>query len=219
MAFANYSELKAEIADWLNRTDLAAQIPNFITLLEARVNRELRTHDMVKRSTAVVDHGYFVVPNDWLETIALLQLGNRPKRLDFVSIEDSFSLREKYGNARGYTVPQIYTQMDGKFFLFPEPQANVELELVYRAKIPSLSEGLVDGNGADISVPTNWLLKKSPDLYLFGSLAEAEPYLKNDERVALWQSKADRILASMQAEAERASYPQGALAANRRTFG
>ena len=37
----SWTELKARIADWLNRDDLAAQIPAFIALAEARFNRVL----------------------------------------------------------------------------------------------------------------------------------------------------------------------------------
>jgi hypothetical protein len=203
--FDTFTELQDTIADWLNRDDLAAKVPQFIRLLEARANRELRTHDMVKRATAVVDHGYFVVPVDWRETIALLRTSQSIAPLEFVSIENSFARRAELRSGP----PVFYTQMDGKFFLYPEPTGDVELELVYRASIPSLTS----------DATSNWLLEKSPDFYLFGSLAEAEPYLKNDERVTLWQAKADRILASMQGEAERASYPQGSLASKRKTFG
>jgi hypothetical protein len=206
MAFENYTTLKSDIADWLNREDLTAQIPAFIRLFEARANRVLRTHDMVKRSTALTDNGYFSVPSDWLETIALLLTsGSLPQPLEFVSIEQSFALRAQNRNG----LPTHYTHMDGKFFLIPSPATETNLELVYRGSVPALTT----------DAPVNWLLTRSPDLYLFGALSEAEPYLKNDERVALWQSKATQILGDMAYEAERASYPQGALKMKARTFG
>jgi hypothetical protein len=217
MALDTYLGLQSEIADWLNRADLTEKIPTFIRLFEARANRELRTHDMVKRSTAIVDRGYFVVPPDWRETVALLRLTPSPDPLRFVSIENSFAERARYGATCG--PPEIYTHMDGKFFLYPEPTGDVSLELVYRASVPSLSDGVRDPVGNDISVATNWLLQKSPDAYLFGALSEAEPYLKNDERIPVWQGKADRIFAAMLVEAERASFAQGALAVKRKTFG
>jgi hypothetical protein len=217
MNLDTYLGLQTEIAEYLNRDDLADKIPTFVRLFEARANRELRTHDMVKRATAIVDKGYFIVPPDWRETIALLLLSPRPTKMEFVSIENSFDRRADYYGAA--SPPEIYTQMDGKFYLYPEPTTDTTLELVYRASIPVLTSGVMDPSGNDISVTTNWLLQKSPDAYLFGALAEAEPYLKNDERIAVWQGKADRIFASMQGEAERASYPQGALAVKRKTFG
>lgn len=205
MAFDNYATLQSDIADWLNRQDLNAQIPAFIRLFEARANRELRTHDMVKRSTALTDNGFFSVPSDWLETISLMLTSGCLGPLEFVSVAKSFALRAE----RRSGPPTHYTHMDGKFFLVPAPAGEVNLELVYRGAIPALS--------ADN--PANWLLARSPDLYLFGALAEAEPYLKNDDRVALWQAKANKIIADMHYEADRASYPQGKLVAKQRTFG
>ena len=46
MAISNYSELQTAVANWLDRDDLAARIPEFITLCEARFNRSLRIRAM-----------------------------------------------------------------------------------------------------------------------------------------------------------------------------
>ena len=200
MSFENRDALHTEIADWLNREDLTAQSPSFVRLFEARANRVLRTHDMVKRATVITDDQYFIVPADWRETIAFLSVsGGRPAPIEFVTIDQSLELRRDLAPRR--QAPSHYTHMDGKFFLLPAPDGVIDLELIYRAAIPVLT--------ADN--PSNWLLDRSPDLYLFGALAEAEPYLRNDDRVTLWQSKANGIIADMQYEAERASFPQGKL--------
>ena len=42
MALTTYTELKASVADWLNRTDLTAAIPDFITLAESKFSTELK---------------------------------------------------------------------------------------------------------------------------------------------------------------------------------
>jgi len=47
MSFSNYSALQTTIASYLGRTDLTAMIPTFITLAEARLQRELRTRPML----------------------------------------------------------------------------------------------------------------------------------------------------------------------------
>lgn len=207
MALDTYAGLKAEIAGWLNREDLTAQIPTFIRLLEARANRVLRTHDMVKRSTAATTEGYFTVPSDWRETVSLLRTsGGRGAPLEFVNVEKASELRVCLPASGD---PQFYTHLDGKFLMIPAPSAEVELELVYRAAIPPL----VGDNS------TNWLLTKSPDIYLYGSLAAAEPYLKNDERLPIWKTLTDQAFVDMQYEAERASFPQGKLTPKFRTFG
>lgn len=205
MAVSDYTELKDAVADWLNRKDLTNRIPDFIRLFEAKASRRIRTADTLQRANAVVNNGFFPVPVDWRETVDFMRLTPTPLPLTFVSTAKSYELR-----ARQRTGPVThYTHIGRRFYLIPEVTADVELELLYRAAIPPLTD----------DEPVNWLLTASPDLYLFGALAEAEPYLKNDERVVLWASKAEGIFEEMRMEAERAKYPQGSLAVKGRTFG
>ena len=51
MALSNYTGLKASIADFLNRDDLTAVIPDFITLAEAQINRDIRHFKLEARSS------------------------------------------------------------------------------------------------------------------------------------------------------------------------
>jgi hypothetical protein len=67
MALDTFAGLKTTIADYLNRDDLTAIIPTFITLAEAKLNRKLRVRQMLKRATASVDSQYFAYPADWLQ--------------------------------------------------------------------------------------------------------------------------------------------------------
>jgi len=50
VSISTYSELKTAVANFLARTDLDDQIPNFIQLAEARLSRELETRDQEKRA-------------------------------------------------------------------------------------------------------------------------------------------------------------------------
>ncbi len=68
MALTTYTELKASVADWLNRTDLTSVVPDFIALAEAQIERTLRTRQMIVRATASIDTEYSAVPADSLET-------------------------------------------------------------------------------------------------------------------------------------------------------
>jgi hypothetical protein len=43
------------------------------------------------------------------------------------------------------------------------------------------------------TAPANWLLNAHPDLYLFGSLIEAEMLGVNDERAPMWKARRDEI--------------------------
>ena len=54
-----YDELKTDIANYLNRTDLSAnQLDGFIKKAEAEVNRKIKHKDQIKRSQATLDAQY-----------------------------------------------------------------------------------------------------------------------------------------------------------------
>lgn len=55
-----------------------------------------------------------------------------------------------------------------------------------------------------ISTTPNQLFLLHPDLYLYGALLEAEPYLQHDERVPMWESRYEQILSEIEKERERA---------------
>jgi len=65
MAIATYTDLQTAAGDWLNRADLTSVIPTFISLAEAKFNRELRTRDMLIRSEAITTNEFVAVPSDF----------------------------------------------------------------------------------------------------------------------------------------------------------
>jgi hypothetical protein len=207
MALATYSDLKSTIADYLNRADLTSVIPTFITLAEAKFNRELRTRDMLTRAEATSDNEFVALPSDFLEAYVLeLNMENiaAQQPLAFVGPNEAKTLKaNKIINKVRY-----FTLIDGAFELLPAPMANVDLLLTYYAKIPNLS----------VTQTTNWLMAKSPDLYLYSSLLEATPYLKNDERVQIWAAARQQVMDAMNIESERAMRQTVSLNARRRGF-
>jgi hypothetical protein len=208
MALATYSDLKTTIADYLNRADLTSIIPTFITLAEAKFNRELRLRDMLTRAEATSDNEFVALPSDFLEAYLLeLNMENiaAQQPLAFVGPNEAKSLKaNKIINKVRY-----FTLIDGAFELLPAPTYNVDLLLTYYAKIPALSN----------TQTTNWLMTKSPDLYLYSSLLEATPYLKNDERVQIWAAARQQVMDAMNIESERSMRQTTQLAARRRGFG
>lgn len=177
MAFANYSDLQASIASWLNRDDLTAQIPDFIAMAEARFNRELRTLEMVKRATATTNNEFVAVPSDWVEA----------KDIAIADLPLSFITPDKLGewkNAKVTGQTRFYTIIGKELELFPAPTDDVTVEMAYYAKIPSLS----------VSTTSNWLLAKAPDLYLYGALQQASTFLMDDMRLAAMAANATAII-------------------------
>jgi hypothetical protein len=207
MALTNYTELKASIADWLNRADLTSQIPDFIALAEAGFNRELRTVQMEVMSDGAWDEDQVPVPLDWLETrtFRLENPAAGSALLEYVGEAewDSLQTQGLSGTTRYYTI------INGVFQVLPPVTTSQSYILRYYAQIPALSD----------TNQTNWLLAKSPDLYLYSSLLSASGFLKDDERIPVWATGRQAIIQNMMLESERAKYSRVRLAARRTTFG
>jgi hypothetical protein len=176
MSIDNYSELQAEIANWLKRVELVNDIPNFIVLAEAQNNRVVRTTDMETRSQATADAEFLGLPIDCLE-IREIHIVDSPNRLLAYYTPQAFQAEQRYQDTGA---PTIYTVIDNQIRLHPAPSASStrEIEITYVAKIPRLT----------VASPTNWLLTNHPDIYLYGSLVQAETFLYNDKRVPMWKS-------------------------------
>ena len=207
MALSTYTELKASVADWLNRTDLTAAIADFISLAEAQMERTLRTRQMIVRSNASFNVEFGATPADFLEVRTFKLSGtNPPTPLIFLTI-DAMDQETTRLSASGK--PRFFTVVGGQFRLAPTPDTNYATELTYYAKLTKLSS----------AVATNWLLTQAPDVYLYGSLLQAAPYLQDDARIQTWASLYQAGLEQLQIADDRGSTSGGALMARARTFG
>jgi len=208
MALANYTDLKAAVSDWINRQDLVSQIPDFITMAEARFNRDIRHNAMMKRETTVATSDYVTLPSDWLEHVSITVSGDSSVSNPLTYLANDEFYRVKLQGLTGAF--RYYTIQENNILLLPAMSSgSTTLEILYYAKIPALSA----------SNATNWLLTRAPDLYLYGSLLGAEAFLQNDERLPLWSAAMKDVMDSLKMESERAKRPQGNLTARRRTFG
>lgn len=206
MALSTYSEIKSTIADYLNRADLTAVLPSFVTLAEAKFNRELRTRDMLTRVQATSDDEYVSLPTDFLQHYSLeLDAASAQPSMAYIGPQEAKVLKAQNRTA---STTYYYTVIDGAFEIIPAPGSDLDLRMVYYAKIPALSD----------SNTTNWLLTKSPDLYLYSALLEAAPYLKDDDRVQLWAAARQQVMDAMNLESERAMRSTIQLTARRRGF-
>jgi len=178
MALSTYSELKTAVADWLNRSDLATNIPDFISLAEARVSRDLRIRAMETRSIATTTSGnkYINLPGGYLQ-MRNIQLNTNPTTpLEFISLE---MLDRLYGSdVTGK--PKAYSIVGDELQIAPIPDAAYTIEMAYYRKFTKL------GDGTAGTATSNYLTTDAPDVLLYGALLEAEPFLQNDERIGVW---------------------------------
>lgn len=205
MTVTTYATLQSEIASWLNRDDLTSIIPTFIQFVESDVNSRLRHQKMVVRATATSDQEYVQLPTDWLEAINIhIVDGTQP--LTYVTLNEA----DRINKQQIITSPTFYSIMDDALEIIPAPSSNIEIEMIYYGKIPALS----------VSNPTNWLLTKAPDLYLYGSLVHASPYILDDQRVGLFANMYNSRLDSLALESDKALHSGGPLVARtRKTYG
>lgn len=173
MSISNFTELKSSIADFLNRDDLTSVIPTFIKLAEADMNRKLRHWRMEARKTALLDTQYTAFPTDFIEGIRLMLTGTNEHRLELISLSELMDKRAA-DNTAG--TPKFYAPVDGAFEVYPTPDQEYTLEMLYYERIDALSS----------SVATNWALTYYPDIYLYGSLTHSAPYLGEDARTKVW---------------------------------
>jgi len=194
MSFTSYSDLQTTIAGYLARSDLTTQIPDFIRLAETRLRRDLRIRQMLKSVTTstVAADSTVELPSDFLEVRDLVINGSPPQPLNYAS-PSAFSRNTRTWESGK---PLDYTVLANDFQLAPVPDAVYTVKLLYFAAPTFLSD----------SNTSNVFLANTPDVLLYGSLLEAEPYLMNDARVNTWGTMFDRALASITRSDEQGQY-------------
>jgi len=199
MAISTYTELKTAVANWLDRDDLTDRIPEFIALAEARFNRVLRLRSMEAKYTAntVAGQRNLALPASYIQ-MRNFQVNTSPlTTLSYVTPEIYDRL---WGGSTSGT-PQFYTILVDEVSLGPIPASVQEVEMLFYKKFDNLSG----------SVATNWLITNGPDIYLYGAMLEAEPFIMNDERVQLWAQALQRGVSDLQEQDNKDRHSGSAL--------
>jgi len=186
MAITTYAELQTSIANWLNRDDLTSVIPDFISLTEAGINRDLRHYRMINRVDATLDSRYVQMPTDWMETVRFSITSGNTYKIELVSRDDMLEYRQNTADVSGR--PRFYANIGDTIEVFPTPDAEYQMQLQYYAKTPALSN----------TNTANWLLTAAPDIYLYGALVQSAPYLNDDARIQTWAALYQSVLDSLQ---------------------
>ena len=222
-----YQGLCTAIADFLNRQDLATGIPNFVQLATTRIQRDMvrvKHPYMMTRSQASVVQNYVPLPNDFVSMYQLMDQ-DTSMVIDYLSpdqtkqilsqgfipsTENDYPYTVTYANAGAGTSPIYYTILGNRLRVIPTPGTTTPttLDMWYYNRLLPLNN----------TNSQNWVLTRYPDLYLYGSLVHSAPYLKADERIALWENAYQTILRDIEVEADRAVRSQTKLVAARRSF-
>jgi len=168
MALTTFAGLKSSIADWLNRSDLTTQIPDFIALAEADFNAKLRIRQMEQIDTITIDAESVSVPTGFISVRSLyILLSSNKYVLEYITPHNMFEVKagSTAGRPRVYTIESDNETESLRFG--PSPDTSYTGYLSYYKSFGALSD----------SNTTNYILNKHPGIYLYGSLYHAANFL------------------------------------------
>lgn len=172
MAIQDYASLMMDAGEYAGTNDIAQVFPRLLSLAEAKMNRVMRVGDMEAVGTVPILDGEGPLPADFLEA----RLVNLPdgRQINAWSLAE---LDRRFGKGGG--MPQGYAVVGNRVIVRPATTGN--LTMTYYAALPPLTPAR----------PSNWLLQKAPDVYLYGLV----------EEIAIWKKDAAAMAAAREARA------------------
>jgi hypothetical protein len=181
LALTTYNDLKSAVANWTKRSDLTSYLDDLITIAEKRIERELQTHDMEADLAVTVNGttGTATIPADFLSLRdAYVDVTGTPSLVN--ASADQIRQNKTLGSYK-FGVPQQIAQSGSNFVFWPTPQSDYVIKGSYYARPGTLSSAVYD------------MFTNNPDLYLYATLAETAPFLKDDKRVGLWEAQYQKV--------------------------
>lgn len=132
------------------------------------------------------------MPSDFLE-LRDIYLGGNP-RISLSYLSPSAFTRDAQAEISGK--PVFYTTLAQEFEFAPIPDKSYTVELLYYFKPTAMSD----------SVASNEFLANYPDALLYAALLEAEPYIMNDARMAVWSGMYDRATNNINSSDQNSEY-------------
>lgn len=198
-ASVTFTSLQSDIRNYLERggsTDpiVFEQIPRLITLAERRIARELKIQGFLAVVNTTMQSGVSVYPKPdrWRDTVSInIGTGTNNNTRKQIYARSYEYIREYWPDETEEATPEFYADYNYSNWVFaPTPDADYPMEVLYYELPPLLDE----------ATQTNWLTEYAPNLLLYASLVEATPFVKDDQRVQLWQTYYDRALAALNGE-------------------
>jgi hypothetical protein len=192
MPITTYTELQAALQSWLwDRADVAAQIPTFIQLAEAEMNRRLTTRLKVTQDLITLDDELIDQPAGFAGVLSFKLIDAPYTELKFTTPDGLTQLTNRLATSDGEhtAAPTHYAIVGDLFQVMPPPDGTYRAVITYRVRIPPLSA----------SNASNWILENHPDAYLYGALLHAESWLRHFELVPTYREAFAQVLADIQA--------------------
>lgn len=183
-----FDSLQQLVRDYLERGSAVdpivyEQLPTLINLAERRIADDLKTLGFKIPVTSNFTNGVavYAVPDRWRQTASInfgTGTGNNTRNPLYPRSYEY--LREFHPDDTVTGVPRFYAPYDNEHFIVaPTPAADYPFEMLYYELPPLL----------DASNQQNWLTEYQPNLLLFATLLQCTEFLKNDERIPVWQAE------------------------------
>lgn len=207
----SYSTLRDQVTAHMMRgadTDFIAEVPTLIQLAEARLKRDKRVRQTWIIDPVAISAERLTLPTDFKTLTSFALTGPTYfGPLNQVSMNELENLKSTQGDAAG--VPSHFALDGGFIYVHKVPGETYSGRLVYERTIVNLSD----------SVTSNWLLASHPDIYLYSALLEAAPYLKDDERIAVWETFREQRLEELHEQRQEAALSSQSDPSNGIVFG
>lgn len=192
-AVMTYDSLVADISSYLERTDTATlqKIPTFIMLAEQVIASQIKFlgNLTVNESTMTQGDNIIAKPARWHKSVSFNVVVAGVRQPLFLRTYEY--LRQYWPEATEEDIPKYYADYDYSHWLVaPTPADDYTFEVLYYERVQPL----------DSSNQTNWFTTYAPQAMLYGSLLQAMPFLKNDERMPMWRAEYDLIINTLKAE-------------------
>ncbi len=172
----NRDDLATAVRRYLNRPNLPdTDITTMIGAVEGEFNRELRDHPRNARRTE-----YTIPTEDESGTPYEENTPILPLPVDLASLVSVFDSTGTYTQFPPLAVPaRGYIERGDCLHIYPTPARGTIFSMDYVAFLRPLQAAL----------DSNWISDYFSDLYLYGILKESAVYLKNDQRLNMWQQE------------------------------
>ena len=188
-----YDSLVSDVQQYLERTDDATllQIPRFIMLCEQTLAADLKFLGNLNVATSVMVPGNPTIdkPVRWHKTVSMNLTTDGTRQP--VYLRKYEYLRNYWPNTADTGTPLYYCDYDYTHWMVaPTPASAFTFEVLYYERVQPL----------DSANQSNWFTNYAPQALLYGTLLQAMPFLKNDDRMPMWQQNYSQIVATLRAE-------------------
>jgi hypothetical protein len=188
--------LKTAIGDYLARDDLTTFYDNFIEAAENKLYRTLNLRNEETALSVSISSGVAAVPSDF-KALKFAYYDNTPAQLlQWTTITE---LYRDYPNRSDSTIPYVISREGSNFVFGPNAQDGT-LKGIYFAKKASI-----------LDTDPSWYVTNAPEVLLYGALLEAQPFIFNDQKIAVWQSFFNDAVSSLLEEEANANESPGSL--------